>query len=128
MADFEPGWLGRQFDQINADIARWPAWMRRAAGLNLRPEPTMHYVLTKRVTKHNRENVTTYTVSGPFTTPKLAERAAARALGVFSCQAAQVLTRDQLLAMQAASPSDLPDHQLRLALTEAKKFLLLLSA
>ena len=29
----KPGWLKRQMKQVREDIALWPSWMRRAAGI-----------------------------------------------------------------------------------------------
>lgn len=30
----KPGWLQRQFDNINKDFKRWPKWMKEAYKLN----------------------------------------------------------------------------------------------
>lgn len=35
----KPGWLQRQFDNVNKDIAMWPAWMRREAGFEVPDYP-----------------------------------------------------------------------------------------
>lgn len=36
------GWLQRQCDQVERDVQEWPAWMRRAAGLEPK-EPAMFH-------------------------------------------------------------------------------------
>lgn len=30
---FEPGWIERQFAEVEANIAAWPRWLRREAGV-----------------------------------------------------------------------------------------------
>lgn len=41
MNGIEPGWLERQLKSVEDEVASWPAWMRREAGISndLPPNP-----------------------------------------------------------------------------------------
>jgi hypothetical protein len=92
----------------------------------------MMFLLTKRVIKQNRaaqagdkyaprtENTTSWQVSGPFSSPAAAAKAAINALGTHTCLAAQVVTEQQLRSM--AEDRD-ADHQMHRALVYALKHL-----
>ena len=82
----------------------------------------MHHIITTRVVKHGtgtREkfaprttNVEAWHISGPFSSRKLAERAAALSLGTHTALSARVVTDDDLAAILGASAFDaLYSHQ-----------------